>query len=620
MLDKLRQKSRTFGVYLVFAALIVIFAVGFGAVAPEQSCGGGPGVFRNVDFVEVDGETIDALLVRTASDLTGDAPTPRQPQPGFDYLARLGQVGLYSPWSGARFARGAESASPIKLTKVTDDLIEQKLVAGWARSLGLSVSKKELQDSLALLLDNFRDIKTGAFDSNSYRGWVQGLGASVSGFEAMIGDEVLRERVIQLLVGEVGVSDAELAMAHRLENEQVTVEHIIVDKNAAAPLVPVADKDVSDFLAANADKVQAEYDKLKAGKYTTPRTLTLRVIRIAAADPNTATDDEQKAALEEERKAARAKADAALVSYNEKLAAPAPTPDGDAPPAEPPAPMTPTAAFSALAAELSDDESKSNGGLVGEIKLPDLGRFPYDPAIATAAGTLAPNTPSAVIETSGAFWILFADTIKDETVAAFDTVKTEVAKGLVQADKAVEFKKALADEVLAEAKKDPKKPLSEVVTAIHTKYGVKEGLSVGTASFSRLRRAGPGYPATTPFLSAFNDRVPTLINAAFAATADKPLVEQVVVADDGDKLIVARFTEKTPAPELTEEQKKELRDSMVWERRRTLYRGWYEDLLAKRMADGDIDTTGDYEEQQKLAEETFVQAGGTLPIKVEPAK
>lgn len=618
MLDKLRQKSRTFGVYLVFAALIVIFAVGFGAVAPEQSCGGGPGVFRNVDFVEVDGETIDALLVRTASELTGDAPTPRQPQPGFEYLARIGQVGLYSPWSGARFARGAESASPIKLTKVTDDLIEQKLVASWARSLGLSVSKKELQDSLALLLDNFRDIKTGAFDGNSYRGWIQGLGASVSGFESMVGDEVLRERVIQLLVGEVGVSDAELAIAHRLENEQVTVEHIIVDKTSAAPLVPVADKDVSDFLAANADKVQAEYDKLKATKYTTPKALTLRVIRVSAADPNAATDDEQKAAFEEERKAAKAKAEAALVSFNEKLAAPAPAPNPeDAAPAEP---VTASSAFAGLAAELSDDESKSNGGLVGEVKLTDLARFPYDPAIATAAATLAANTPSAVIETSSAFWILFADAVKEETVAAFDTVKSEVAKGLVQADKAGEFKKALADEVLAEAKKDPKKPLSEVVTAIHTKYGVENGLSVGTASFSRLRRVSPGYPSTTPFLSAFNDRVPTLVAAAFNASAEAPLIDQVTVADSGDKLIVARFTEKTPAPELTEDQKKELRNSMVWERRRTLYRGWYEDLLAKRMADGDIDTTSDYEEQQKLAEESFVQAGGTLPVKVEPAK
>lgn len=615
MLDKLRQKSRTFGVYLVFAALIVIFAVGFGAVAPEQSCGGGPGVFRNVDFVEVDGETIDALLVRTASELTGDAPTPRQPQPSPAYLSRLVGVALYSPWSGARFARGSETASPIKLAKVTDDLIEQKLVASWARSLGLSVSKKELQDSLALRLDSFRDEKTGAFDSDNYRGWVQRLGASVSGFESLVGDEVLRERVIQLLVGEVGVTDAELAIAHRLENEQVTIEHIIVDRASAAPLVPVTDKDVNDFLAANADKVQAEYDKTKATRYTTPRTLTLRVIRVAAANPNVATDDEQKAALEEERKAARAKADAALVSFNQKVAAPTPTPD-----AEPPAPMAPHDAFAALATEVSDDESKSNGGLVGEIKLPDLARFPYDPALATAAATLAPNTPSAVIETSGAFWILFADAVKEETVTAFDTAKSEVAKGLVQVDRAAEFKKALADEVLAEAKKDPKKALSEVVTAIHTKYGVESGLSVGTASFSRLRRAGPGYPATTPFLSAFNDRVPTLVAAAFNASAEAPLIEQVVVADDGDKLIVARFTEKTPAPELTEDQKKELRNSMVWERRRTLYRGWYEDLLAKRMADGDIDTTSDYEEQKKLAEESFVQAGGTLPIKVEPAK
>lgn len=79
MLDILRKKSSTFAVYFVFAILIVIFAVGFGAVAPDQACGGGaPGTFKNVDFVDVDGETIDAALVRTGMQLTGDAADPKR--------------------------------------------------------------------------------------------------------------------------------------------------------------------------------------------------------------------------------------------------------------------------------------------------------------------------------------------------------------------------------------------------------------------------------------------------------------------------------------------------------------------------------------------------------------
>ena len=616
MLDILRKKSRTFGVYLVFAALIVIFAVGFGAVAPDQSCGGGPGTFRNVDFVEVDGETIDAALVRLTGDLTGDAPTARAPRPDFRYLARMADVGLYSAWSGTRFARDTETTSPIKLEKVTDDLVELKLVSAYARSLGLQVSQKELNESLALLLDNFRDEKTGAFQPQSYRGWLANLGTSVAGFENLIGDEILRERVIQMLVGEVSVSDAELEQSHRLENEKVTVEHIIIDDKTAAPLVAVTDAEVATWLLANADKAQAEYESAKAAKYTTPKTLTLRIIKVAAADPANATDDEQKAAFEEERKAARVKIDEALVSYTAKLSAPAPTPVEGEPE---PAPVTPASAFAEVAAAVSDDPSKSNGGLVGDMKLPDLGRSPYEPAIGTAAAALTANTPSAVIDTPNAFWILFADTIKEETVTPFEAVKNEVGKGLVQATKVAEFKKVLADEVLAEAKKDPTKSLDDVVKAVHTKYGVTAGLETGRASFARLARFGAGIPATSPFLFEFGGRVPTLVQAGFAASAEKPLIDQVISVEDGRKFVIARFIEKTPAEAMTDDAKRDLRNTMVWERRRALYRGWYEDLLAKKMQEGDIDFSGDYETEKKTAEESFVQAGGKLPVKVAPA-
>lgn len=610
MLDMLRKKSRTFGVYLVFAALIVIFAVGFGAVAPEQSCGGGgPGTFRNVDFVEVDGETIDAALVRLAGELTGDAPTARQPRADFRYLARFADVGLFSAWSGTRFARDAETASPIKLTKVTDDLIELKLVSSWARSMGLQVSSRELSESLALLLDNFRDDKTGAVELRSYRGWLQGMGASVAGFENLIGEEILRERVIQLLVGEVGVSDAEVELAYRLENEKVTVENIVIDDRAATPLVPVTEAEITAFLAeeANATKVSAEYEAQKATKYTKPRTLTLRVIRVDAPDPSMAASDEERAALEAERTAARAKADEAVNAINGKVAAGAE------------AEVTLAAAFGEVATMLSDDASKDAGGLVGEVEQPALARFPYAPAVGTAAATLSANTLSPVIDTPTAFWILLADAIRDETVTPLEAVRNEVAKGLIQATKVAEFKKTLADEVLAEAKKDPTRPLSDVVTAIHTKYGVTTGLQTGTLSFARLARIVQGYPAGSPFLFELGGRAPTLVAAAFAASEQNPLIDQVIATDEGRKLVVARFAGKAAAEPMTDEARKDLRETMTWERRRSLYRGWYEDLLAKKIQAGDVEMTSDFEAEKKAAEEAFVQAGGKLPVAVPPA-
>ncbi len=612
MLDILRQKSRTFGVYFVFAVLIVIFAVGFGAVSPDQSCGGSaPGTFRVADYVEVDGDVIDTGLVRLASDLSGDGPNAREPRPDFRYLARLADVGLYSAWSGARFARDSETVSPVKVVKVVDDLVEQKLVAGWARSIGLSVSHQELNESLALLLDNFKDEKTGVFEMKRYRGWLTGLGTSVSAFEALVADEILRERVIQLVVGEIGVSDAELETAHRLENEKVTVDYISVDEKTAAPFVKVSEDDIKAWLGANEQKAKDEYEKLKASKYTTPKSFKLRGIKVDAPDPSVAADDEQKKSLEEERKAARAEADKALADFKAKLAAPPAVPEGGDAPA--PAAVDPLAAFAEVATAVSDDSSKDAGGALGDVAMPALGLSPYGPSVATAAANMKALEVTEVLETPSAFWILLPESMTEEKVTGYEDVKNEVAKGLIQAEKAKDLVKSLADEVLAEAKKDKTKKLEDVMLAIHSAKGVTEGLSVRQLSFARLNRIAEGYPATSPFLFEIGGRAPELVSSAFQASAENPLIDKVVSVDEGKKLIIARFSEKKAAEAMTDDQKREARNSLVWERRRAIYRAWYEDLYTRKVEAGDVEYTSEFEEDRKAAEEAFVQAGGKLP-------
>jgi hypothetical protein len=610
MLDILRQKSRTFGVYLVFAALIVIFAVGFGAVSPDQSCGGNaPGGFRMADYVEVDGEVIDTGLVRLASDLSGDGPNAREPRPDFRYISRLADIGLYSAWSGARFARDPETVSPVKLVKVVDDLVEQKLVAGWARSMGMAVSRKELNESLALLLDNFKDEKTGVFEMNRYRGWLTGLGTTVGAFESLVEDEILRERVIQLLVGEIGVSDAELETAHRLENEKVTVDYISIDEKSAAPFVQVSEEELKTWLGTNEQKAKDEYEKLKASKYTTPKSFKLRGIKVDAPDPSVAADDEQKKALEEERTAARAEADKALADFRAKLTAPAPAAEG----AEAPVAVDPLAAFAEVATTVSDDPSKDAGGILGDVALPALARSPYGPSVSSAAASMKVLEVTEVLETPSAFWILLPEAITEESVTSYEDAKNEVAKGLIQAEKAKDLMKALADEVLAEAKKDKTKKLEDVMAAIHAARGVTAGLSVRQLNFARLNRIAEGYPATSPFLFELGGRAPELVSAAFQASAENPLIDKVVNVDDGKKLVIGRFNEKKAAEAMTEDQKREARNSLVWERRRAIYRSWYEDFYKRKVEAGDVDYTSEFEEDRKAAEEAFVQAGGKLP-------
>ncbi|MBL8788407.1 MAG: SurA N-terminal domain-containing protein [Deltaproteobacteria bacterium] len=610
MLDILRKKSSTFAVYFVFAILIVIFAVGFGAVSPDKGCGGQdvPGGAK-VTMVEVDGQDVDSLLVRAAGELTGDAPNPKQGRGGYDYVTRYWQMALFGPFSGAAYGADPEKVSPIKVVKVIDDLIETKLVSAYARSLGLGISKAELNDAMALRLSAFRDKKTGELKLAGYRGWVTGsLGMSVASFEKLVEDELLRERVIQLLVGEIGASDAEVALAYKLENDKVTVDVVTVDEAAAAPLVPVTDAEVSEWLGKNEEKAKAEYESLKASKYTTPKTLKLRGIKIDAPDLEAAADDEQRKGYQDERNAAKAKAEKALADYKAKLVVPDQGADG-----APPVVVDRVTEFGAIASAVSDDASKAAGGLLGSVSVRLLGQSPYGPNVAAAVETMKPLEVTEVLETGSGFWVLLPEEITDEKVEAYDAVKSAVAKSLVQREKAATFVKTLADEVLAEAKKDTTKKLDDVVKAVNGKYGATDGLSVSQASFSRLSRLFEGAPASSPFLFELGGRAPELVAAAFGASAEAPLIDKVFSFDEGKKLVVARFAEKKAADPQSDEDKNKLRQTLALEKRRAIYRGWYEDLLAKKIEAGDIEYTKHFATAKKEAEEAYVQAGGTLP-------
>lgn len=625
MLDILRKKSSTFAVYFVFAILIVIFAVGFGAVAPDQACGGGaPGTFKNVDFVDVDGETIDAALVRTGMQLTGDAADPKRgfadPNDRFVYQTRFAYMNLYGPFSGGAFGPDPARISPIKLTKVVDDLIETKLVANWARSMGIGISKGELNDALALLLsnDSFRNSTTGAIEINAYRNWVtRSLETTVAGFEKLVEEELLRERVIQLLVGEIGVSDAEIEQAYRLENDKVTVEVVSFDARSAAPLVPVTDAEVAEWLGKNEEKAKAEYERLKTSKYTTPKQWKLRGIRINAPDLAMTEDPEQKKAFEEERNAAKARAEKVLADFKARLSAPPAAPeDAPADPEAAPAPaaVDPLAVFGELAKANSEDASKDEGGSLAPASLDVLAAAPFGPAVQAAAASMKIGEATDVIEVGGGFWIFMPEAISEEKVDLYEAVKNEIAKRLVQTDKASDFAKTLADEALAEAKKDPTKKLGEVVTALNAKYGATDGgLEASQSSFSRLSRLAAGYPASSPYLMELGGRAPELVSAAFAASAEKPLLDRVFPVGDKGRLVIARFIELKAAEAQKDEDKDSLRAQLEADLRRAVYRGWYEDLLAKKLAAGDVEFTSAFEEERKAAEAAFVEAGGVLP-------
>lgn len=607
MLDLLRKNTRTFGIYFMFAAIIVVFGFTFGAISPDQACGGQPGVMAQADLVKVEDARIDTALVQIAMAVSEEAPPPKSNRPDRDYrMTRYRNLGLIGPMSGGAFSRVGDDVHPVSFVKLTDDLIETKLVSNYAKSLGMAVSDKELNQRLALFVSNFRDEKTGRFDPDGFNNWLGRNAMSSTRFENFVRDEILREKVIQMLVGEVAVTDAELELAHRLGNEKVAVEAIVVDATSARSLVPVSPTEVSEWLASNGEKVAAEYEKRKATEFTTPKNWKLRGMRFDAPDLALAADDDQKAGLEEERKEVRAKAEGVLAELKAKLAEPGVDEEGN--------PVPGSQIFSDLAAAHSDDAvSKAMGGLMkaSGYTEAELGRPPFGPAVKDAVTGAAIGAPLDVVEAAGAFWILQVEAVEPERVDALEVVREKLAKSLIQEERAEAFKTSLADEVLAETKKQADKGLDAVATMLNEKYGAEagKGLSVRQVmAFPRLMEN------QTPFLFSLGGRSAGLVRDAFAASAESPVLPSVYSVEPMGRLVVARFKERTEAEPVEADALEESRKALTFERQRALYRGWYEDLLAKKIADGSVEFTSAFERERKNAEEAFVQSGGVLPM------
>ncbi len=607
MLDSLRKNSRTFGIYFMFAAIIVVFGFTFGAISPDQACGGRIGGMDQGDLVKVDGAEVDTTHLVIAGAISIEPPPPKSGRPDFDYrMSRFRILNMIGPASGAAFARPFDEVHPVPFVKFVDDLVETKLVSNYAKGLGLGVSEKEMNDRLAPFLNNFRDEKTGRFERDRFTSWLANNQIPASRFEAFVRDEILREKAIQLLVNEVSVTDAEIDAAYRLGNEKVQVETIAIDSTSARALVPVSEQEVAQWLTTNGEKVATEYEKRKATEFTTPKNWKVRAIRFDAPDLAQAADDEQKTGLEEARKEIRTKADGVLAALKTRLAEPGVDEAGVA--------IAPSTNFAQFAQENSDDTvSKAMGGMLKSSGLTEaeLGRPPYGPAVMAAVTAATPGTVSDIVDGGSAFWIFHVDAIEESRTDSLDEVRSRLAKRLIQEERAEAFKKSLADEVLNEAKKAPKSPLADIAKLLNEKYGVNEseGLQVRqNMSFARLQ------DDRTPFLFGLNGRAPKLVRAAFAANAENPVLPEVYTIDPVQTLVVARFVALTPAAEMTAEEREESRKAMVFERQRDLYRGWYEDLVAKKKASGALEYTSFYEKQRVAAEQSFVQSGGVLPM------
>jgi hypothetical protein len=641
MLDILRDNTRSFIIYLLFAIIIIVFIFTFNTITPDQACGGAGPAGLVAELAHVNGERIDTNMLDVAARLTLDPPSPKAQDPRalqrrFTYRnTRFLRLGLGGPYQD--FGPDPSQVSPIKVEKAMSDLVESVLVAGAARGTGLDVSDKELTDRL--INDEWFD-EAGEFRRDEYNNFVRfQIGTSNSRFEEFVRNELLRERMITMVVGGVRVADSELAFHHAAENETVDLSLVSIDDDVAGALVAVSPEDIATWSGANTEAIKTYFEK-NADEFNKPERFAIRGIQIKAANRaliGLEKDEEKKKKLEEERVTARTRAEGVLAGLLAAAVAEAPAKadkkkkkkkakkkkaeaDGEA---ATPAPVVPVEAFAKAVTDSSDHSAtKDTGGVFQEPRSKEaLGRWPFGTEVADAVAALTPGQVTTLVEVDSGFWIMRLDAKLAAETRTLEESSAGIAEALVRKERAADFKKVLADELLAEAKKDSKRSLEDVAGVINAKYGITEetpGIGArATGPFSRLQAGAFGSAAKVGNVPGVGEAA-DLVGAAFKSSADSPLLGRVFSVSGGRRLIVARLIERSEAGEMDAGGMTALSDRLLREKQKLFYRSWYLSLLKDAVQGGSVDFTDEWKGLLQASIDLYRDSGGVLTPVGEP--
>jgi peptidyl-prolyl cis-trans isomerase D len=390
MLDILRANARSALTYVLFGIIIVVFVVSFG----PGSCGA----------AERRGGGVGGAPTGTAATVNGEEITAAELEEHYAQLYRA-----YQQQAGEGFTR--ELAERLGLRKVAlDQLVERTLVRQEAERRGIVVGDEDVERAV---VDNPAFQAGGRFDRDAYLRAVRTAYGSPGRFERQLRDDLAVQKMVALLRQTAKVSDEDVRAAWLAENDEVNLELVRfpLDRARAEANVPAAD--VEAFARANDERVRKAFEENEA-KYDQPRRAKARhvLVKVDAGAP--------EAAVEEARKEAEGIAERAKKGED----------------------------FAKLAQELSDDAgTKDRGGDLGSFGEGVMAK-PFEDAVFAAK----PGDVVGPVQTTFGFHVIRVEELQEARDARFDDVKHEVARDLLEAERAKELARRRAEEALAAAR------------------------------------------------------------------------------------------------------------------------------------------------------------------------
>ena len=483
MLDSIRRGQRWLtGLFIAVIGGVFVFFMGFGG--PPQGSSGS--VNSVVVLDDIDLTTRDFFRIRQSQE-----ERFRQSL-GDDY--------------------DAKAAAAFLDQQSLRSMIEMALLAHSARELGLRVSKQEVQDLLKRS-EGFRDAE-GRFDQEGFREWAAYNYGNQKLFLDAITLDLLRSKMVQLLIQQPRVSDGEAIQALRYQTEDAKLVYAALDTVRLPAGEQLDDDAIAAYLAENESHVRELYDQ-RSDEFQTPESATARHILVKLAQD---ADEAAQTLAHETLATARARIEA-----------------GES--------------FETVAAELSEDEAtRENGGALGAF-----GRGEGNPVLAEASFSLEIGALSDALRSPFGLHLLRVDGRSDAGVRPFDEVKLELAGEAAETEAASERANRLADEL---------------------KQAIADGSSLEDAARDRgltlerpaaIRRRPDGY---IPGLGASAE----LMAEAFALEAGQSS-QRVFTLDS--KLVLIEVAERTgPDQALIDDQLEAKRSELERVRQDSFVRAW----------------------------------------------
>ncbi len=399
-----------------------------------------------------------------------------------------------------QFPRGGAQANmllPFFAQRAFDDLVNEKILVVEARRLGLKATDDDLRDYLHQGQLGQTIFPEGKFiGQDAYQDLVSRFGYTVPVFEELVKEEVLVNKLRNLVSSSASVTDAEIRQQFEKQNTKVKFDYAVIKKDDILKSLHPADAELKAYFDLNQKTYVnsiPEKRQLKYVVFDTAKLLTQTQV----------TQQDLQAYYDQHREEYRVPEQVNVRHI--LIKSPLPGPDGKVDPKAMDAARAKAqdvlkqvkagGNFADLAKKYSDDPgSAKNGGALGFI-----GKGRTVPEFEKAAFSLPKGGTSDLVQSSYGFHIIHVDDKQDAHLKSLDEVKAQI-EPLIKQQKAGQAAQTAASQLLSQARSSSleKAAAAKGLQVVTTDFVTRNNLLPGIGTDSQFTTAAFGQNANAP--------------------------------------------------------------------------------------------------------------------------